>query len=197
MSSTARRSGAPAFRNATTRKSSSAIPSSSGSLARPREEVMRAAVMPDAGQPGGLQHPGNRAVTDPGDRSDDQHAERLKRRLRERRRKEGQQTAKRTGNLTHGGDPPVRATTRRSQRPRPSGLDRPPDSGSPPLSPAQPPKPGLPAPPTPAITRPPSRPPKNPETRVVRPGVIERVAIDCWLPSPPLLRAVRCWYPTP
>ena len=71
-----------------------------------REEIMRAAVMPDAGQSGGLKHPRDRAVTDPPDRPDQQHAEGLKRWLREARPQQGQQPRKRTGNLTHGGDPP-------------------------------------------------------------------------------------------
>jgi len=69
------------------------------------EEVVRAAVMPHARQPGGLQHPGHGAVPHPADHPDQQHAERLQRRLREATIKQGQQTLKRTGNLKHGGDP--------------------------------------------------------------------------------------------
>ena len=87
------------------------------------EEVVRAAVMPHPGQPRGLQHPRHRAVADPADEPDHQHAERLKRRLREARRQQGQQPGKRSGNLTHGGDPPVRGPRPASSTPRgPMGL---------------------------------------------------------------------------
>jgi tetratricopeptide (TPR) repeat protein len=70
------------------------------------EEVVRAAVMPAARQSGGLQHPGDGAVADPPDEPDQQHAERLKRRLRKAWPKQGQQPGKRRG---HVGDSRCRA----------------------------------------------------------------------------------------
>src|SRR5665213_409861 len=63
------------------------------------EEVVRTTVMPLPGEP---HH---------------QHAERPVRRLREARRKQGQQTSERTGNLKHGGDLPVEGPRERSLRP--------------------------------------------------------------------------------
>jgi hypothetical protein len=77
-----------------------------GLPARAGEEVVRAAVMPRPGQARGLQHPRDRAVADPPDEPDQQHAERLKRRLREARPKQGQHPGKRSG---HGGDSRCRA----------------------------------------------------------------------------------------
>ena len=94
-----------------------------GIPAPPREEVVRAAVMSLAGQPGALQHPRHRAVADPADEPDHERAERLKRRLRKARRQQGQQPGKRSGNLTHGGDPPVQGPRPASSAPRgPMGL---------------------------------------------------------------------------
>jgi hypothetical protein len=70
--------------------------------------------------PGASRH---RAITNPADEPDHKHAERLKRRLREARRQQGQQTRKRNGNLTHGGDPPAgQATEKRANAPRPMDL---------------------------------------------------------------------------
>jgi len=66
---------------------------------------MRTTVMPHPSQTSGLQHPRDRPVSDPADRADNEQAERLKARLGEAWRKQGQQTLKRTGNLKHGGDP--------------------------------------------------------------------------------------------
>ena len=71
------------------------------------EEVVRAAVMPLPGQPRGLQHPGDRAVADAAEKPDRQHAEGPVRRRSEARSEQGQQRSERTGNLRHGGDPPV------------------------------------------------------------------------------------------
>ena len=86
------------------------------------EEVVRTAVMPLAGQPGGLQHPRHRAIPNTPDEPDHQHAERLKRRLRKARSQQGQQTCQRTGNLNHGGDLPVGGPRERSQRPAADGF---------------------------------------------------------------------------
>jgi hypothetical protein len=61
--------------------------------------------MPDPRQAGRLQHPRDRAIPNTTDHPDQQHAERLQRRLREATIKQGQQLLKRTGNLKHGGDP--------------------------------------------------------------------------------------------
>ena len=133
-----------------------------GIPARAREEVMRTAVMPTASEPSGLQHPRHGAIPDTAGEPDHQHAERLKRRLREHRATKGQQTRERTGNLTHGGDPPAGQATGTLATPRGRWTCRPPDSGSPPLSPAQalkpPPASGHP----PAITTPLS-PPRIPK----------------------------------
>jgi hypothetical protein len=63
------------------------------------EEIVRTAVMPHPRQPSGLQHPADRAVADPADEPDQQHAERLKGRLREAHREQGQQSGQRSGNL--------------------------------------------------------------------------------------------------
>ena len=95
-----------------------------GVPARAREKVMRTAVMPTAGEPRGLEHPRDGAITNPADEPDHKHAERLKRRLREHRPTKGQQTRERTGNLTHGGDPPSWAGhgKRLRQRPAADGL---------------------------------------------------------------------------
>ncbi len=95
-----------------------------GLPARPGEEVVRATVMPHAGPPGGLQHARDGAVADAAGEPDHQHAERLKRRLRETRSQQGQQPGKRSGNLAHGGDPPVKGPRPASSAPRgPMGLN--------------------------------------------------------------------------
>ena len=86
------------------------------------EQVVCAAVMPLARQPGGLQHPRDRAIADPADEPDQQHAERLKRWLREARRQQGQQPGKRSGNLKHGGDLPMGRAAGTLQRPAADGL---------------------------------------------------------------------------
>jgi hypothetical protein len=90
-----------------------------GVPARPGEEVVRVAVMPHAGQPGGLQHPRDRTVADPADEPDHEHVERVKRWLREARRQQGQQPGKRTG---HGGDHLVEGHGNAHNAPRPDRL---------------------------------------------------------------------------
>jgi hypothetical protein len=98
-----------------------------GLPARPREEVVRTAVMPAAGEPRGLQHPRHRAIPDAADEPDHEHAERVKRRLREARREQGQQPGERTG---HGGDSWCRAAGTSEASRGQIGLSAP-DSGSP------------------------------------------------------------------
>jgi len=129
------------------------------------EEVMRTTVMPHPSEPGGLQHPGHGAVPDPADHPNEEHAERLQRWLREATIEQGQQSLKRTGNLKHGGDPPVsRPRTRRCERPAADGFVAHRIRVAA-LIACSNSKPRRPAPTTPAITAPPSD-PENPETRV-------------------------------
>ena len=104
---------------------------------RPREEVVRPAMVPVLRQPGSLQHPRDRAITNPADHPDQQHTEGLETRPGETSRQQGQQTSERTGNLKHGGDPPVSRPRSGAANARGRWTYRPPDSGSPLLSPAQ------------------------------------------------------------
>jgi len=135
-----------------------------GIPAAPREEVMRATVMPHAGQPRALQHPRHSAVADPGDGPNHEHAERLKGRLREARPEQGQQPGKRSGNLKHGSDPRTGRPRTRSIRPEarvdliahPFGV-----AATSPCSDAQS---SPPTPPTPAITAP--RPRRSPTVKM-------------------------------
>src|ERR1039458_1099579 len=69
-----------------------------------REEGVRAAVMPHAREPGGLEHSCDGVLADTGDEPDGQHAERPIARCGEARREQGKQTGERTGYRDHGGD---------------------------------------------------------------------------------------------
>ncbi len=93
-----------------------------GIPATPREEVMRTTVMPAAREPRRLQHPRHRAIPHPAREPDQQHAERLERRLGKASPQQGQQSSERTGNLTHGGDPPMSRPRTARQRPAADGL---------------------------------------------------------------------------